>query len=186
MWPLATASCRAEPSRVHLLMSQPASSNKLQFTTYYMHQTDASPSLRVKRSETSACVTRSSLQCLIQHILCHQSSHWHQAERMLQQHQYNAPNHGQPALFALEVEMHIMDGIHDALHPTIKIGSNISNLHEIWCCLYCLWSPYGIGRPYIFSCCGLFFLLLFSSPNLSGRRLDVYHTLAHGVALVRI
>jgi len=31
-----------------------------------------------------------------------------------------------------------------------------------------------------------FFHLLFSSPNLSGRRLDVYHTLAHGVALVRI
>jgi len=28
--------------------------------------------------------------------------------------------------------------------------------------------------------------LLFSSPNLSGRRLDVYHTLTHGVALVRI
>ena len=28
--------------------------------------------------------------------------------------------------------------------------------------------------------------LFFSSPNLSGRRLDVYHTLAHGVALVRI
>jgi len=26
----------------------------------------------------------------------------------------------------------------------------------------------------------------FSSPNLSGRRLDVYHTSAHGVALVRI
>ena len=32
----------------------------------------------------------------------------------------------------------------------------------------------------------LFLLLFFSSPNLSGRRLDVYHTLAHGVALVRI
>jgi len=30
------------------------------------------------------------------------------------------------------------------------------------------------------------FLLLFSSPNLSGRRLDVYHTSTHGVALVRI
>ena len=27
---------------------------------------------------------------------------------------------------------------------------------------------------------------LFSSPNPSGRRLDVYHTSAHGVALVRI
>jgi len=27
---------------------------------------------------------------------------------------------------------------------------------------------------------------LFFSPNLSGRRLDVYHTSTHGVALVRI
>jgi len=26
----------------------------------------------------------------------------------------------------------------------------------------------------------------FSSPNLSGRRVDVYHTSTHGVALVRI
>ena len=26
----------------------------------------------------------------------------------------------------------------------------------------------------------------FASTNLSGRRLDVYHTLTHGVALVRI
>ena len=34
----------------------------------------------------------------------------------------------------------------------------------------------------------MLFLLssFFSSPNLSGRRLDVYHTLAHGVALVQI
>ena len=38
----------------------------------------------------------------------------------------------------------------------------------------------------------LWFVLLsssfffFSSPNLSGRRLNVHHTLAHGVALVRI
>jgi len=33
----------------------------------------------------------------------------------------------------------------------------------------------------------LFLLLLFySSPNLSGRRLDVYHTSTHGVAVVQI
>ena len=32
----------------------------------------------------------------------------------------------------------------------------------------------------------IFFLLSFSSPNLSGRRLDVYHTSTHDVALVRI
>jgi len=31
-----------------------------------------------------------------------------------------------------------------------------------------------------------FFFLLSSSPNLSGRRLDVYHTSTHGVALERI
>jgi len=40
---------------------------------------------------------------------------------------------------------------------------------------------------YIFT---LWFLLsiylLFSSPNLSRRRLDVYHTSTHGVVLVRI
>ena len=29
-------------------------------------------------------------------------------------------------------------------------------------------------------------IFLFSSPNLSGHRLDVYHTSTHGVALVRI
>jgi len=56
--------------------------------------------------------------------------------------------------------------------------------------LVLLWSPYVIGKTIIFSSCFFFFLLLllsfFSSPNLSGRRLDVYHTLAHGVALVRI
>jgi len=39
---------------------------------------------------------------------------------------------------------------------------------------------------YIFILFLSFFFLFFSSPNLSGRRLDVYHTLAHGVALVRI
>ena len=31
-----------------------------------------------------------------------------------------------------------------------------------------------------------FFLLCFFSPNMSRRRLDVYHTSTHGVALVRI
>jgi len=49
-----------------------------------------------------------------------------------------------------------------------------------------LWSPYGIGQTIIFLPCGFFFLLYFSSPNLSCRRLDVCHTFTHGVALVRI
>jgi len=46
------------------------------------------------------------------------------------------------------------------------------------------------GRPLYFCpvsdfSLSFFFFLLSSSPNLSGRRLDVYHTSAHGVALVR-
>jgi len=39
---------------------------------------------------------------------------------------------------------------------------------------------------YIFLPCGFCLLSFFFSPNLSGRRLDAYHTSAPGVALVRI
>jgi len=35
-------------------------------------------------------------------------------------------------------------------------------------------------------CTSFFFLFFLSSPNLSRRRLDVYHTCTHGVVLVRI
>ena len=53
-------------------------------------------------------------------------------------------------------------------------------------------SPYVIGGPLYFCPVVSFYLLSFylsffySSPNLSGHRLDVYHTSTHGVALVRI
>ena len=43
---------------------------------------------------------------------------------------------------------------------------------------------YGIGQTIIFSSCGFFLLssiFFLSSPNLSGRRLDVYHTSTHDV-----
>jgi len=42
----------------------------------------------------------------------------------------------------------------------------------------CLCPPYVIGQAIIFLPCGFFFLLFFffPSPNLSGRRLHVYHT----------
>jgi len=55
-----------------------------------------------------------------------------------------------------------------------------------------LWPPYVIGQAVIgqaiiFLPCGFYLsIYLFSSPNLSGHRLDVYHTSTHGVALVRI
>ena len=56
------------------------------------------------------------------------------------------------------------------------------------CDPFFLWSPYVIGQTIIFLPCDFYLLLLssfffFSSPNLSGRRLDVYHTSTHGVGL---
>jgi len=57
-------------------------------------------------------------------------------------------------------------------------------LRHIRLIMAALWNRPG---HYIFA---LWFLLLsfffFSSPNLSSRRVDVYHTSTHGVALVRI
>ena len=45
-----------------------------------------------------------------------------------------------------------------------------------------------IAQTIIFLPCSFFLSSSFfiSSPNLSGRRLDVYYTLTHGVVLVRI
>jgi len=47
-----------------------------------------------------------------------------------------------------------------------------------------LWPPYAIGqavRIYFHAVVSSF--SFFSSPNLSGQTLDVYHTSTHGVAL---
>jgi len=48
--------------------------------------------------------------------------------------------------------------------------------------------PMEYGRPLYFHpvVCSSFFFFFISSPNLSCRRVDVCHTCAHGVALVRI
>jgi len=64
------------------------------------------------------------------------------------------------------------------------------SLHGLKTLLYdacLLWPPYVIGGPlYFCPVISIVYRLFFSSPNLSGRRLDVCHTLTHGVALVRI
>jgi len=39
-----------------------------------------------------------------------------------------------------------------------------------------LWPPSVADADIIFSSCGFFFFSFFSSPNLSGRRLDVFHS----------
>ena len=67
---------------------------------------------------------------------------------------------------------------------TFRNCSSIENIRKV--ILHFYEGPCVIGQAIIFLP-GSFYLLhsfLFSSPNLSGRRLDVYHTLTHGVALV--
>ena len=76
--------------------------------------------------------------------------------------------------------------VHNSLSKTyVNVGRGaVSRQH-----LSFLWSPYGIEQTIIFLPCGFYlssFFFLFSSPNLSGRTLDVYYTSTHGVALVRI
>ena len=79
------------------------------------------------------------------------------------------------------------------------VGRSSPYCEDMWRRYRCLWSPYVTGQTIIFSCCGYFFMaalcnraghyifalwflsssfvfyLLFSSPILSGHRLDVYH-----------
>jgi len=65
----------------------------------------------------------------------------------------------------------------------------------LYCCLLPISSvtdTFCVFMAALLSRCGhyifilWFLLLLFSSPNLSGRILDVYHTSTHGAALVQI
>jgi len=53
-------------------------------------------------------------------------------------------------------------------------------------CSSSLWPPYVISGPLYFCPVVSFYLSFFSSPNLSGHRLDVYHTSTHSVALANL
>jgi len=63
--------------------------------------------------------------------------------------------------------------------------------HHAWCSGYysksvLLWPPCVADVDTMFALWFLLSIYLFSSPNLSRRRLDACHTSTHGVALVRI
>ena len=68
------------------------------------------------------------------------------------------------------------------LHITTAISENCYILAVL------LWLAYGIGQAIIYLPCGFYLLLLsfFSSTILTSRRLNVYHTSTHGLALVQI
>jgi len=72
------------------------------------------------------------------------------------------------------------------LWPPYVIGQAIY-IFILWFLLASLWPPYVIEQAiHIFILWFVFSFFLFFSPNLSGRRLDVYHTSTHGVALLQI
>jgi len=60
--------------------------------------------------------------------------------------------------------------------------------HSSWCTFWLFMAALCNRQAIIFLPCGFYlsFILsfFFSSPNLSDRRLDLYHTSTHGVALV--
>ena len=61
-------------------------------------------------------------------------------------------------------------------------------IHSAWKKLCYLWPPCvaDVDIIFVLFLSFSFFLGVFSSPNLNCRRLDVYHTCTHSVALVRI
>ena len=88
-----------------------------------------------------------------------------------------------------EGSTYIRQGGHHVEHwPTFLVISVLSSAYITFCNI--VQNHVEIGRAIIFLPCGFFLSFssssFFSSPNLSGRRLDVYHTSTHGVALVWI
>ena len=86
------------------------------------------------------------------------------------------------------VRLGLGDGNSPVGSRTSGFRDEVPQLLEIFMTALCNRAEHNIFALWFLS----FFLLLrlllslFSSPNLSGRRLDVYHTSTHGVALVRI
>jgi len=72
------------------------------------------------------------------------------------------------------------------LHGTLVVGVSQTATFNRGRHLYSAGRPSGWALVHISSFYLSIYLLFYSSPNLSGRRLDVYYTLTHGVALVRI
>ena len=93
-----------------------------------------------------------------------------------------------PAIKHVASDMFVFQQDNAASHRARTSLNSYSKKH--WTSLVLIMvALYDRADHYIFALWFLsffFFLLFFSSPNLSGRRLDVYHTSTHGVALVWI
>ena len=102
----------------------------------------------------------------------------------------SSAQHGQSVIYDCLVcfwnDGYLWPGLHwEGIWVSQSKSTSSSPYSKLWTLPF-LWSPYLIGQTIIFSSCFFLLLLLsfFCSPNLSSRRLDVYHTSAHGVVLV--
>jgi len=77
--------------------------------------------------------------------------------------------------FVFDIHVYVKLFLHEFTHV------NVSRRSDLF--MVALWNR---ADHYIFMLWFLSIFYLFSSPNLSGRTLDVYHTSTHGVALMRI
>ena len=68
------------------------------------------------------------------------------------------------------------------LWPPVVMGRPLSYILQLWLDLLSSYGrPMQWGRPLYFRPVFSSFFFAFSSPSLSGRKLDVYHTLTHDV-----
>jgi len=90
-------------------------------------------------------------------------------------------------MFPQKADLRSLDFVIDRLFMKLFRTNDMDSASQ---CERSSWPPYGIRQAIIFSSAGFFFLsssfCLFSSHILNRRRLDVYHTSTHDVALVRI
>ena len=111
---------------------------------------------------------------------------------LIQFHSNNAKNlhhltsHSTPYLLPHNIEIVLYPQITvTSLHPAPPYP--LQDFKALYKCCIVVMVALCNRATIIFLPCGFYLSsFFFSSPNLSGRRLDVYHTSTHGVALLRI
>ena len=78
------------------------------------------------------------------------------------------------------IRSHLAVNLTSVLRTTVSMFDLLDTTQPFSTVRLLLWPTYVIGQAIIFLSCGFFFFIffyLFSSPNLSGRRLDVLYCL---------
>jgi len=66
---------------------------------------------------------------------------------------------------SVDFEQNVIEAAVDQLRDSLRSCMRAGGGHVEHMLRNYLWSPYGIGRPYIFSCCNLFFFIMVALCN---------------------